>query len=175
MIPQTGIGRFLFFFLIALTAAQWLLPLAVMSSLPERVPIHFDLQGNPDRYTSRTSWELWFGAIIGTFLGVLVIALMKFPGAYNVPWKAEIAALPEPQRHRLHDLMREMLLGIFVAVQGMMLAMVALIFSLADERNVKMPWFIIIAFLVVPLAIMAAYLVRISRALDRAKCEAGMA
>lgn len=171
MIPQTGIGRFFFFLHIAMIAAQWVLPLAMMSSLPDQVPVHFDLAGNPDRFASKSSWEMWFGSIIGTFLGILVIVLMRFPGAYNVPRKAEIAALPTTQRERIHDLMREMLLAIFTVVQMLMLAMLATTFAIASSTPMKMPWVLIVAFLAVPMAVVIVYLVRISRAVDDAKRE----
>ena len=172
MIPQTGLGRILFFLHLALIIAQWILPLSAMSSLPDQVPVHFDLAGNPDRFASKTSWEMWFGSIIGTFLGALVIVLMRFPGAYNVPRKAEIAALPTTQRERIHDLMREMLLAIFTIVQVLVLALVATIFALASATTMKMPWVLIVAFMAAPLAVGIIYLVRISSAVDVAKREA---
>jgi uncharacterized membrane protein len=174
MIPQAVIGRFLFFLHIALIIAQWVLPLAMMSSLPDQVPVHFDLAGNPDRFASKTSWEMWLGSSIGTVLGMIVIVLMRFPGAYNVPRKAEIAALPATQRERMHDIMREMLLAIFTVVQILMLAMIATIFAIASSTPMKMPWVLIVAFLAVPMVVVIVYLVRISRAVDDAKREAGL-
>ncbi len=44
-------------------------------SLPERVPVHFDLSGNPDRWGSR--WE-----VLATGLGALIILLLIY---YFVP------------------------------------------------------------------------------------------
>lgn len=174
MIPQTGIGRFLFFFHIALIAAQWLVPLAAMSSLPDTIPVHFDFRGDPDRFASKTSWELWFSPIVATFLGSLGIVLLHFPGTYNVPRRAEIAALPEKQRAHLHDLLREMLLAIFTVVQALMLAVIILIIAFATATSAPFPWLLLIGFLCAPLAVMIVYLVRIPRAVDAAKREAGI-
>lgn len=172
MIPQTGIGRFLFFFHIALIAAQWLVPLAAMSSLPEEIPIHFDLSGNPDGYGSRAT--LWLLPVIATFLGFLAIALLQYPSSFNVPGRADIAALPEKQRFPIHDLMREMLLAIFVVVQIIMLSVTGLIIAFVGAKTFPFPTYLILSFVVMPLVIVIVYLIRVSRALDRAKREAGI-
>jgi uncharacterized membrane protein len=173
MIPQTGTGRILFFLHLALILAQWLLPLAAISSLPDQVPVHFDMSGNPDRYASKNSWEMWFGGYVGTFLGVLVLGLLKIPGSYNMPRKAEIALLPLRQRERLHDLMREMLLALFCTVQALVLTMVALIFAFAGATTFKFPWILIVAFILLPMLVLLLYVWRVSRAVDRAKREVG--
>ena len=58
----------------------WLLPLVYLltfyNRLPDSVPVHFDAEGNPDRYGSRT--ELWW--ILALMMGVsaLVYLLLKF-------------------------------------------------------------------------------------------------
>lgn len=174
MIPQNGIGRFLFFLHIALIAAQWLVPLAAMSTLPETIPVHFDFLGNPDRFASKTSWELWFSPIVSTFLGVLGIALLHFPGTYNVPRRTEIAALPQAQRAHLHDLLREMLLAIFTVVQALMLAVIILIIAFATATSAPFPWLLLIGFVCAPLLVTIVYLVRIPRAVDDAKRVAGI-
>lgn len=172
MIPQTGIGRFLFFFHIALIAAQWLVPLAAMSSLPEQIPIHFDFAGNPDGYGSRAT--VWLTPIIATFLGFLAIVLLRYPSSFNVPGRADIAALPEKQRLPIHDLMREMLLAIFVVVQMIMLSVTGLIIAFVTAKTFTFPSYLILSFVVTPLAVVIVYLVRVSRALDRAKRETGV-
>lgn len=171
MIPQTGIGRFLFFLHIALIAAQWLVPLAAMSSLPEEIPIHFDFSGNPDGYGARAT--LWLLPVIATFLGFLAIVLLQYPSSFNVPGRADIAALPEKQRLPIHDLMREMLLAIFVVVQVICLSVTGLIIASVHAENFAFPTNLILSFVVAPLAVVIMYLVRVSRALDRAKREAG--
>ncbi len=174
MIPQTGIGRFLFFFHIALIVAQWLVPLAALPTLPDQIPVHFDFQGQPDRFASSSGWELWFSPMVGTLLGVLTIVLLRFPRLFNVPRRAEIAALPEAQRETVYDLMREMMLAIFVVVQALLLTVIWLIVSFATASYAPFPWFLLVGFVIAPLAVTIVYLVRIARALDAAKREAGI-
>lgn len=174
MIPQTGTARILFYLLVVLVLAQWLIPLAAYQSLPDRVPVHFDMAGNPDRWASKTGWELWIGPIIATFMAALAIVLLRFPQAFNVPRKAEIAALPPEPRARLHDLMREMILAIFVCVLLLMLAINAMVLRLATSSGGSPSFALIILAMVVPLAVVLVYMVRITRAADEAKREAGM-
>lgn len=173
MIPQTGIGRFLFFLHIALIAAQWLVPLAAMPSLPETIPVHFNFQGQPDRFASKSGWELWFSPVAATVLGVFMMILLRYPRLFNVPRKREIAALPEPQRGIVYDLMREMMLAIAVIVQALMLTVIWLMVSFATATYAPFPWPLLVAFVVAPLGITIVYLVRISHALDDAKREVG--
>jgi uncharacterized membrane protein len=173
MIPQSGLGRSLFFLLIALTIGLWLLPLAFYDALPERVPVHFDLSGNPDRWAERGGWEMWVGPITTTFMAILCIVLLKFPGAYNVPRKAEIAILPPAARARLHDLMREMMLAIFVCIAILMGGLNLFTLLIATGAALKTPWALIVLLVTAPLAVAILYLYRITRAADAAKTMAG--
>ena len=53
---------------------------AVWSSLPERVPIHFDLHGVPNRYGKAPMWPVWI--LIGGCFGIVIwgIRAMKKAG-----------------------------------------------------------------------------------------------
>jgi uncharacterized membrane protein len=69
------------FFLLILIA----LPLIFSKDLPEKVPVHFNLAGDPDRYGTRLS--LWLLPLVGfvTYLGMTI--LESFPQIYNYPVK----------------------------------------------------------------------------------------
>lgn len=58
----------------------WLLPVAYVaymySSLPESVPVHFDLEGKPERYGSRGEFLATQGILIG--MSAFVYVLLKF-------------------------------------------------------------------------------------------------
>lgn len=84
--------------------AAWLWP-----GLPERVPIHFDLAGNPDRWAAK-SWWSWFalpalGTALGAGLGLFVpwwmVRLARANSPWlNVPWRERFRALPTEARVR---------------------------------------------------------------------------
>lgn len=174
MVPQTATGRVLFYLLIFLVLGQWLLPLAFCDSLPNRVPVHFDLAGNPDRFAEKSGWELWVGPMAGTFMGILTLIALRFPIVWSIPRKDEIDSLPPLPRSRLYDLVREMILAIFVFVQAMFLTITWMTISFAKATTPAFPWALILTYVLAPLAVVMVYLVRISRALDDAKREAGI-
>jgi uncharacterized membrane protein len=89
-------------------AAMWAHAAWLWQHLPERIPLHFDLVGRPDRWGETTALG-WFGLpITFTVLSVFVIgagALVKMletrrPGTVNMPLKKDFAALPTEARAR---------------------------------------------------------------------------
>ena len=58
----------------------WLLPIAyvayIYSSLPNSVPVHFDIDGKPDRYGSRAEFITMQGVLIG--MSAFIYLLLKF-------------------------------------------------------------------------------------------------
>ncbi len=89
-------------------AAMWATALALWPRLPERIPVHFDLAGRPDRW-ARTSFLGWFGlpltfsgmgmlfALVGAFVRRAVV---RRPQLLNVPYKAAFVNLPVEARLR---------------------------------------------------------------------------
>lgn len=71
--------------------------LFVWPELPERLPIHFDLSGNPDRWGPR--WELFVPMAISAVLGLGLEILSYFPQSYN--YLTEITAENAQRQYRL--------------------------------------------------------------------------
>ncbi|MDC3132703.1 DUF1648 domain-containing protein [Flavobacteriaceae bacterium] len=61
------------------------LPLYYFSSLPETIPIHFDLYGNPDGFANKNN--IWALPIIGSLLYAGIHQLNKYPHLFNYPIK----------------------------------------------------------------------------------------
>jgi hypothetical protein len=89
-------------------AAMWLRSAWLWRHLPDRIPLHFDLVGRPDRWGETTALG-WFGLpITFTVLSVFVVGLgalvwmleMRRPGTIDVPSKQAFAALPTEARAR---------------------------------------------------------------------------
>lgn len=51
--------------------------------LPERVPLHFGLDGQPNGWGSPHA--LWTLPIAGSFVGVLMTIVTRYPGSFNYP------------------------------------------------------------------------------------------
>lgn len=99
----------------------WLLPWAALAvtwgiawilwpALPERIPLHFDLHGLPDRHGARTVWN-WFllpaiaSLIVAAFSFVLprwILRLAERDAPYlDVPRRAEFSRLTPEARVRV--------------------------------------------------------------------------
>jgi len=77
---------------ILLVCIGWGLYFQNIAAMPDKIPIHFDLQGNVDRYGSKSSL-MWL-ALLSTCTVLGLILLSRFPHYFNYPTKitAENAA-----------------------------------------------------------------------------------
>ncbi len=87
----------------------WALALAAWPSLPERIPVHFDLHGRADGWVDRSpGW--WFllpalataiGVLLGFALPRWMLAMARANSRWlNVPRKQQFMALPVDARER---------------------------------------------------------------------------
>lgn len=60
-------------------------PLCYFNSLPETIPIHFDLYGNPDGFANKNN--VWATPIIASLLYAGMNQLIKYPHLFNYPIK----------------------------------------------------------------------------------------
>ncbi|CAN5599229.1 hypothetical protein BH23BAC4_BH23BAC4_00150 [soil metagenome] len=84
-------------------------------SLPERIPLHFDVAGTPGNYQA-TSPLTWFGTVgIALLLGgmcyALAVVLPRYPKLINVPDKRRFMALPREGQLRISRLGQTLLFG----------------------------------------------------------------
>lgn len=87
----------------------WAVAISFWGGLPERLPMHFDLAGVPDRWVERTPWN-WFllpgmatalAGLFGAALPAWVLALAASNSPYlNVPRKADFVKLSPAARVR---------------------------------------------------------------------------
>jgi uncharacterized membrane protein len=63
----------------------FLLPLVYMNRLPDEIPVHFKLSGQPDRYSEKGS--LWIFPLVSLFLYAALTAVNRFPHVFNYPVK----------------------------------------------------------------------------------------
>ncbi len=95
--------------LILSMLAVWVLAVLAWPDLPARIPMHYDLGGQPDRWVDKSVLS-WFGLpALGTLLGVVMGLLLprwvmgmarRNSPWLNVPDKRRFAALPEAGRVR---------------------------------------------------------------------------
>lgn len=73
------------------------------SEIPDRIPTHFNIMGEPDRWGGK--WSVLILPIIATFLFKMMFILSKFPHIHNYPVKVT----PE-NAEKLYRISRKMLI-----------------------------------------------------------------
>lgn len=72
---------------IVIIGASWWYLLSNFAAIPETVPVHFDIQGEPDRFGDKS--ELFTLLYVGTGLYLLLLILGFFPQFQNLPTSLE--------------------------------------------------------------------------------------
>ncbi|MDB5202832.1 MAG: hypothetical protein JWQ27_2241 [Ferruginibacter sp.] len=69
----------------SLVAFLWCYAIYIHQQLPSRIPVHFALNGEPDRMGSRDT--IWILCGIATMLFVLLTLISQYPQSFNYPAK----------------------------------------------------------------------------------------
>jgi len=97
----------------------WALAYVLWPDLPDKIPVHFDGEGAPDRWAAPTFLN-WFGLpLVSAFLTALMIAISlatrgmarRWPGIMNMPRKKDCLRLPPGARVRAMRPMDALLWG----------------------------------------------------------------
>lgn len=112
--------------LILATLAAWGLAIAYWSELPNEIPMHFGINGQPDRFADKSvvSW-FWMpalGTVFATALGFLMPGWLRAmaranSSMLNMPNRARFRALSDDARVRVVDATTTPLLVLAVVLQ----------------------------------------------------------
>ena len=124
-------------------------------TLPDRVPVHFGLDGEPDRWASPGVAVLTFaviGAVVVGLLGAMAHWSSRIPlSVVNIPHKEWWMALPAREQ-RLRAMLHDDLFGVAAGVTGLLSTLVVftIVVSHADEPSMN-PWgWVVLAAWLVP-------------------------
>jgi uncharacterized membrane protein len=140
-------------------AAVWALALITWDSLPERIPLHFDFHGVPDRWGA-PSVANWLGMpILSSVMSIAMGGAALFtgalarhmPGIVNVPDKALWLALPADARVRSLASVRLLLAWVGFALNGLFGSMLVYTSAVARGTMATMPWWPVVGFMAVTL------------------------
>ena len=114
--------------LVISLVAMWVVAGVLWPRLPERIPMHFDFSGVPDRWEARSavSWFLLpslstlFIVCFATLAWSLPWMLRRAPNLVNIPRKGELLALAEDARRRALSPTMDMLFWVATIINAMM-------------------------------------------------------
>ena len=172
MFPSEGAGRILALVHLLLLIVLWVVPLVYYDQLPDQVAVHFDRHGQPDRYAPKSSLTFWGIPIVGTVMVILSFLLLRFPQTFNHPRKREVKELPPDLREPVYDILRSMMLAIFICMDATMIAVEYLIVASAMSGTMQMNWPLVLVPALLPLALLIVYLPKIGRKVDEMKALA---
>lgn len=78
---------------------------ARISALPAKIPVHFDIRGNPDRWDSKETILMivglaWLLTVVFYAMIVLMPRIRRRPDRLNIPYKQEFLKLP-PEKQQV--------------------------------------------------------------------------
>lgn len=134
-------------FNLALLATLVLASLATFGDLPARIPVHFGLDGTPDRWADRSLGRWMVLPLVAAGSGALVYACVwlvgRFPNTMNVPDAARYRALTPAARGEVVSSVQRFLLGLTAVLQGLFLALQAGTWQVATGAADRLPWFVL--------------------------------
>jgi len=162
-----GLNLMLILGLVGLAVWSW-------PRLPDRIPVHFGIDGQPDAWSERTlvSWFALPGVavLLVLLMGLFRTLMHRYPRLVNLPDRTRLSELPELARGPV----LEMLSGFLSAVQSELLVLFGLI-HLATFRSAMgepsqgiMITVLLLAILTSPVLLVVFFL-RLQPALDRGK------
>lgn len=118
----------------------------VWPSLPERIPVHFDLAGRPDGW-SGTSILRWFGLPFSALVNLAVVwgagrLARRSPQHWNVPEKERFLALSPEAREPIVEMMDQFLARTSLLITWVFGALHVAVYTTALGRTTGMSWYI---------------------------------
>lgn len=158
--------------ILGLLVGSW----AVFDELPDRIPVHFGLDGVPDAWADRTParWLTLPFVAMGTSLLLYGSAWMvgRFPSAMNVPEAARYRALSAGSKTIVVAQVQDILLWIGLLVNAVFLVLQAGSYQVAVGSTDRLPWWsggwaILVVVLVGSTAAVVVLVTRLSSTIRR--------
>jgi uncharacterized membrane protein len=131
---------------LGLLAALYAGSAAAYPRLPERIPIHFDLAGNPDTWASTTLLSWFMLPLIATAVAGLMLVGGRVseyrPELWNVPEKPRFLALSAEARAPIVARLRAFLALMAVMTTALMALIQVEVFLVSTEKMPSTPWLI---------------------------------
>ncbi len=169
--------------MLVANAAVWGMALAMWDGLPERIPLHFNGHGVPDRWGAPTAANWLFMPILGSVMSLLMTVgalsigalARRVPETVNVPDKLLWMTLGAEARVRSLSALRWLLLWVGVALNFLFGWVLQCTSAVAKGAASSAPWWPIIAFVAFTLAGVVLAMVRTRQLIRMEAAIAGRA
>ncbi len=152
--------RILLFTLVTLTLVYIYFTFINYSELPQKIPIHFNIQGEPDAWSQKSNLLVLPG--IQVLLVILAFVIYKYPNYANIPSTMALAALPKKTKKKVYELIRDLELITFNIVCLLFIYITYQSIEIAKQNINSINTFIIWLILIIlaPLIIYYVYKMR---------------
>jgi len=143
----------------------WVFTLLKWPELPEEIPVHFTLAGEPDRWAAKT-WEHWFVLPI-VALGMTALLylasrlVVRFPQHANLPQKAVFLRLPPEDRRPILDVLTGLLYRVAALINVQFGVMQLATYRVAVGQSPGLPGYVKVASVVIVLLVLVLTLTTI--------------
>ncbi len=136
--------------------------------LPDKIPVHFDLDGTPNRWSGKGDLTIILAVALGinAFFYLFVVAipwLRKHPALLNIPNKDRFLALPLEKQRVYWDLLKEFMAGIAVSMNILFLTAIWGTIRVGLGEAEKLPDWAIWPGLILVLVVIVIYTPRLFR------------
>lgn len=99
---------------IVVLVLTWALLIWAWPMLPERIPTHFGISGQPDGWSDKNFWSVFIPVLLPTILGAVFLWLYRSNQSFNIPSSVRLKDMPEPEKTILTKLGRHLLTMLYV-------------------------------------------------------------
>lgn len=112
--------KHLFGFVIAsvLALASWIIVIYFWDKLPSSIPTHFGISGQPDQWSNKSLWSVFFVPFLQTLMLIVFAFLYWKPQYSDMPTTLWLMTMDKKVKDHAFDLIRTMLVvtSLFIAL-----------------------------------------------------------
>jgi uncharacterized membrane protein len=134
------------------------------STLPDRIPVHFNWDGTPDRWDNKSIMNFFMLPGLATLISAFMLIISRYPHLYNFPQKEEVKTWPPEFRKPVYAILNRMMYFIGFAISVLFLFIQIQVIQGAKSQNFTPSnlwpmWILVAGIVLLPIY----YLVQVSR------------
>lgn len=162
------------FFNAMLLLAMFVISFILWGGLPDRIPIHYGLTGQPDHWVNKSlsSWLSLPGVAVGLTMLLYGASLLirRYPKFVNMPKKEVFLLLPVEKKEPIFKLIKTFLYWICVPVNALWLSGQIGNYQVAIGISDRLPWHtlgILLGLVIILPIIVVTFLIRLNNEISK--------